>query len=496
MDQSNKHIANLNLSAFNQLIRTKKSPSVSNSLNPALLSSWNLNSFQRGKTGCLSPQETKSNKNSISSSNKSLRDNIKFTFGELASSGSKNSQDIQKPIIPEEREPKLTAKREDKDPNHHIIFKGKPHIQEDDSSNYESDRLSTPKCTDSFVTSEFTIEKNEATMEYQEMIFEKEKYGDYDNLLRLYESEKKSRDNFENLYERAYNENNILRETIHNLRKSNESSINHGTQELQKENLSFKSIIESFKFKNKEKDSKLDVIETFQKENIELKESLENLKYSFKQQKILLAKLQNENHNYKEKIDHLTKSKNESLVLIHKYQIDIQELNEKFKKLKETSPASNSEQKPKPKNIFVGNAFLQDSVDAFKNKDIVDQCQIIDKAESLFSENENLKKMIQNLKAQLESNSHTQQVKILQNELEKAKFESESQKQQMKNEIEQLKRGNKEMFNNMRQKLREFDHYECHTLLKRTATKIPENTLAHMNKEEIISEFNFLKREY
>ena len=492
---SSKYIASLNPSSFDQLIRSKKASSM---LNPSnlTLSSSNLNSFQRGKTGCTSPQETKSSKNSISTSNKSLRDIIGLTFGGLAISGRRNSQDIQKVLVPEEKEPKLTAKREDKDLNLHMIFKGKPRLQETDSISYESDSLSTPKCKDSFVTSECTFEKNEATTECQDNIIQKEKYGNYENLLRLYENEKKSRENFENLYEKIYNENKTLRETTQNMRKSNESNYDTNAKELHKENRNLKSIIEAFKLKNKEKDGIMDTIDNFRKENKELKESLNSSKLSHEQQNILIIKLQNENNEYKEKIENLTKSKNESLVLVHKYQIDIQELNEKIKRLKESIPASGSEQKPKPKNIFEGNIFLKNSVDAFKSKDSSDQGQIIEKAEYLFSENENLKKMIQNLKTQLDSNFHAKQVEILQNELEKAKFESESQKNQMKNEIEGLKRGNKEMYNNLKQKLREFDHYECHTLLKRTATKIPQNALAHMEKEEIISQFNLLKKEY
>lgn len=492
---SNKHIASLNPSIFDQLIRTKRKPSLSKSYN-LNLSSSNLNVFQKGKIDYSNPKQAKDYKSSGINSNKSLRDNIGFTFGELASSKRRNSQDIQKPILPEEKEPKLTAKRQDNDINLHMIFKAIPRAQERDSIDHESDSLSTPTCKDSFITSESTAEKNEATMEYQGTAVQKEKYGNYENLLRLYENERQSRENFERLYEKVYEENKSLREVTQNLRKSNENNQELNNKELHKENLNLKSIIEAFKSKNKAKDSIEETIESLKKENKELKESLENLRFSKEQQNSLLSKLQNENNEYKESVERLTKSKNESVVLIHKYQINIQELNQKIKKLKESIPNSKPDEKSKPKNIFEGNLFLKNSVEAFKNKDSADQGQIIDKAEILFSENENLKKVIQNLKSQLDSDKHAQQVEILKKELEKTKFESESQKNQMKHEIEGLKRGNKEMFNNLRQKLREFDHYECHTLLKRTATKIPENALMNMEKTELISQFTLLKKEY
>ena len=492
---SHKHIASLNPSIFDQLIRTKRKPSLSKSYN-LNQSSVNLNVFQKGKIDYSNPQQAKGYKKSGINSNKSLRDNIRFTFGELASSKKRNSQEIQKPNIPEEQEPKLTAKRQDKDLNLHVIFKAKPRAQERDSIDHESDSLSTPTCKDCFITSESTAEKNEATMEYQGTAAQNEKYGNYESLLRLYENEKRSRENFEHLYERVYEENKILRETAQNLRKSNENNQECNTKELHKENRDLKSIIEAFKLKNKQKEGNEDTIENFKKENKEMRETLEHLRLSKEQQNLLLTKLQNENNEYKQSVERLTKSKNESVVLIHKYQIDIQELNQKIKKLKESLSNSKPDEKPKPQNLIQGNLFLKNSVEAFKNKDSADQGQIIDKAELLFSENENLKKVIQNLKVQLESDKHAQQVEILQKELEKTKFENESQKSQMKHEIEGLKKVNKEMFNNFRQKLREFDHYECHTLMKRTATKIPLNALVLMEKEELISQFNLLKKEY
>lgn len=94
-------------------------------------------------------------------------------------------------------------------------------------------------------------------------------------------------------------------------------------------------------------------------------------------------------------------------------------------------------------------------------------------------ENEELKSALESLQADYEIEKKSSEMKL----------------SRLLHEVKVLKMGNLELQNRLKQRHREAEH-QTHTLLKKSATKIAENELETMDKDELLKNFNHLKIEY
>lgn len=88
------------------------------------------------------------------------------------------------------------------------------------------------------------------------------------------------------------------------------------------------------------------------------------------------------------------------------------------------------------------------------------------------------------------------EIESLRAEIEVLKSSSDIQKTRLFNEIKSLKSENLDLTNQLRQRNRESLQYNFNTMLKKSATKIPDNALEQMEKTELLNQFLTLKNDY
>ena len=602
---SNGYIAGLNPSMFDKVLKSKRAPSCGSGRDKGLAATNKPQ--EKTKLELTSPIFQKYQNILSSDLNRSLIKEHYQPRPEPSNFYNRRKSEISsEPFLSPTHETISWGSKKSvkKDLSLDLVFKNKGNYKVSNSSAEKiSDNQSTPKSKDSPTVSEkseFTQKSKNFTESCPDILINNEKYGTYEYLSKLYETERNNRQHFENMYSNVYNENKELRNTVNLLRNENnrlemDDKCESIIERLQNEIVELENTVQELRIKNYEADCKRDderVLGQLRTENEELRSILNDLKVqletesklvktlkieneTLKKAGIQIRALQIENENLKndQKLVKTLQIENESLKsterLVKSLQTEnealkgaekhlktlqqenkslktslgslksprptpepdsisskliislkgevappltpetqikslqqenqdlksrLEDLSRKYSKQSEEIAKANDEKsKKKIRKLFSNEGFLKDSVESLKTKGID---EFTSKAESMFSENEELRSIINKLRSELETSKHQEEIKNLQKELDQVKTISEKEKGKLLVEINGLRRGNKDISNKLRQKIREFDHYECHTLLKHSATKIPSNDLVIMDKDELLNQFNFLKTEY
>lgn len=597
---SNRYIAGLNPNIFDKVLNSKRTPSSGSGQNKGLTA--NYKPQEKQKYDLASPTYPKS----FQMTNNGLKelltesDHPKPEYSTL--NNRRKSETFTKPLISptQETSNRRTIKNLETDLSLHMIFKNRGDFKISNTNTEKiSDSQSTPKSKDSFSVSE-NSELTQINKKFvgtcPDILINNEKYGSYEYLAKLYETERNNRQHFENVYSKVFNENQELKNTVNLLRKENvrlemDESSEGIIERLQNDIAELENTVQDLKTERYEVESRKGeekVLDELRSENEELRYTMQDLKTKLETKKKLVKTLKIENERLKhiekqiktlqienetlkntEKLIKSLRTENESLkttetlvkalqnenealkstekqlktlqlenkslkttldslnspkitsesdllsnklikslkgeippeVQIKSLQQEnqnlksrLEDLSQQFSKQSEEIAKKNDEKsKKKIRKLFSNEGFLKDSVECLKTKGI-DEFSL--RSDSIFSENEELRSIINKLRSELEASKHAEEIKSLQKELDQIKTISEKEKGQLLTEISGLRQGNKEISNKLRQKIREFDHYECHTLLKKSATKISSNDLVSMDKNELLNQFNYLKSEY